>query len=96
MTETTEEIVKANLTDEMTDEQFVQSIVKANLPNTDEIVKAKVDEITKAFETTINELKAEITKIKEQPIMKSAVIIPEQAGTTDLNYAAVDQFNKRG
>ena len=80
---------------EVSDEQFVEEIVKAHMPNTDEIVKAtnaQFDEIKKA----LTELKGEIEKIKEQPIQKAAVVISEDApqGTT-LNYAAMDEFFKK-
>jgi len=103
-----EEIQKANLEVEMTDEQFVAEIVKAELKNiqsTDEIVKAavatavaaQVDEIRKGFETSIAELKAQLTKIEEQPMVKAAIIVPEN-GKVDmpLNYEAIAQMTKRG
>jgi trans-2-enoyl-CoA reductase len=81
----------------MTDEQFVVEIVKASLPKTDEIVKAQVDEIRKAFETQIEALKAELKEIKEQPMVKAAVLI-EKDGKVEgqpLNYEAVTKFMEK-
>jgi len=94
-------IEKANL--EQTDEEFVEEIVKANMKSTDEIVKASVtaavDEIKKAFEGQIEELKKELKEIKEQPMVKAAVLIPGEDGKVDgqpLNYEAINNFLKRG
>jgi hypothetical protein len=60
-------------------------------------VEAQVGEIRKAMETQIAELKAQLTKIEEQPMVKAAIIVPED-GKVDmpLNYAAVANFMKRG
>lgn len=74
-----------------------ENIVKAEVP--DEIKKA-VDEIAvikKAFETEIEALKAEIKKIQDQPIVKAAVIIPEQMGseTSAPNYKAIEEFTRK-
>lgn len=87
-------IQKANLTEDMTDEQFVVEIVKASLPNMDEIVKAQKDEIKKAFEE-IESLKTELKELKEQPMVKAAVLIPDENGKIDgqpLNYEAINKF----
>jgi hypothetical protein len=101
MTETEEVIEKANLESEMTDEQFVTDIVKANLKSNEEIVKAavkeQVDEIRKGFETSIAELKAQLTKIEEQPMVKAAILI-EKDGKIEgqpLNYEAIAQMTRR-
>ena len=80
---------------EKTDEEFVQEIVKANLPKTDEIVKAQMEEISKAFKVQIDELKAEIEKLKNEPIQKAAVFIQEgpTSGVAE-QYQAIAQFGK--
>jgi hypothetical protein len=80
--ETEDIISKAQLTDDMTDEAFVAEIVKAAVP---------IDEIVKA----LNDLKAEVEKIKEQPIAKAAVILDEQHVKADsMNYSAEAEFFK--
>jgi hypothetical protein len=70
------------------------------LPNYDEIIKAKTDEISKAFATQIAELKAEIAKLKEEPIQKAQVIIADEVLKGEpygsANYKAVEQLMKRG
>ena len=90
-------IEKANL--EQTDEQFVEEIVKANMKSTDEIVKASVtaavDEIKKAFEGQLEELKKELKAIKEQPMVKAAILIPDGGSDQPLNYSAIENFMKR-
>ena len=86
---------------ELSDEEFVDEIVKAKITEHDEIVKAEVksavDEIRKGFEAQIDELKRELKEIKEQPLVKAAVLIPED-GKVDgvaLNYEAISNFMKR-
>jgi hypothetical protein len=92
---TDENVIEKAKVEDISDEQFVEEIVKAHMPNTDEIVKAtnaQFDEIKKA----LTELKGEIEKIKEQPIQKAAVVISEDAPQgTNLNYAAMDEFFKK-
>jgi hypothetical protein len=94
-TMTEENVIEKAKVEDISDEQFVEEIVKAHMPNTDEIVKAtnaQFDEIKKA----LTELKGEIEKIKEQPIQKAAVVISEDAPQgTNLNYAAMDEFFKK-
>jgi len=80
-----------------------QNIKKADEPAVDvnEIVKAaltaKTDEISKAFQKQIDELKTELEKVKEQPIVKAAVVIPEQTEgrSRNPNYQAVEKFMKK-
>ena len=95
----TEEIQKAEVKEiakaEMTDEQFVEEIVKAHLPKTDELVKAQMEELSKAFKVQIDELKAEVEKLKNEPIQKAAVFIQEgpTSGMAE-QYQAIAQFGK--
>jgi hypothetical protein len=97
-----EEIVKAAPKEEpkveMTDEEFVQEIVKANLEtqtkSLQEFMKAQTDEIKKAVEK-LSAMEDRIKKIEEQPIQKAAVVISEQVkpdeGYGALNYKAISR-----
>jgi hypothetical protein len=93
------EVVKAEVKEESKVEPKIEEVKKAEpAPSVDEIVKAKTEEITKAFQTQIAELKAEIEKLKEEPIQKAApILIKEQVGEPygSSNYRAIAEL-KRG
>ena len=83
---------------EMTDEEFVQEIVKANLEGQtkrlEEFMKAQTDSIQKAIEK-LTAMEERVKKIEEQPIQKAAVVISEQVkpmeGYGALNYKAIQR-----
>ena len=91
-----EKIVKAEAEKKI---QKAEPEVKA--PSTEEIVKAALEnqksEIVKALDEKFSKLEERLKKIEEQPIVKAAIIIPEQAGDPITgNYSAFEQFSKRG
>lgn len=100
--EVKEEIKKAEVPEvkpkEMTDEEFVQEIVKANLEgqtkSLQEFMKAQTDTIQKAIDK-LSAMEERIKKVEEQPIQKAAVVISEQINPTEgygaLNYKAIQR-----